>query len=201
MWAIVVALCYIYNLSNCICVSNINDPASLIVLQGVITSASEFTEESLPIPVAVSFSLVDFDSLGVTPRAQFTVVVTLSGAVDDQDEGILFDTSGTDVQVAPPTQPERFVTSYTLQGSDNYTMYQSVSKISMALSPPFLLLPSFSLSPPLSPHHSLPLPLFSPSPSLSLPHSLFISPSYPPLPPPRPTHCALTSSNSETCPL
>ena len=76
--------------------------------------------------MADDFGLMDFDSPGVSP-SPFTVVVSLSGAVDGEREGLVLDTSGSDVEVVTSAQPEEFAVTYTLQGSMNYTEYQMVS--------------------------------------------------------------------------
>ena len=89
-------------------------------------SNAEFNEEDPPIPVAESFGLMDFDSQDLA-SANFTVVVTLTEASDTrQYEGLLFDTAGTDVWVEV-SEPGPFSITYTLQGSDRYSIYQTVS--------------------------------------------------------------------------
>lgn len=89
-------------------------------------SASSFEEESAPIYIASMFGLEDFDSPQVAPGGNFTVVVTLRGAVDGGQEGLVFDADGTGVWVEEERQSESFIVSYTLQGSGNYTLYQMV---------------------------------------------------------------------------
>lgn len=93
-----------------------------------------FIEESPPIPLAEMFGLMDFDSSDVT-AIPFTVVVTIIDAADGMEiEGLLFDVTGTDVTVSPPAEQGRFAFSYTLEGSNNYSMYQSVSSSNAASS-------------------------------------------------------------------
>ena len=81
---------------------------------------------------------MDFDSPGPLEGENFAVSVTFSQAVDGiEHEGLLFDTSGTEVtvEVTPPTELDRFTIVYTLQGSDNYTTYQSVRSLTSSPSP------------------------------------------------------------------
>ena len=88
----------------------------------------EFREESPPVSVAMSFGLMDFDT-EMLPAVNFTVVLTLSDAVDGREyEGLLFDTMGTGITftVSPVSDEDPFTITYTLQGSNNYTDYQNV---------------------------------------------------------------------------
>ena len=89
----------------------------------------EFTEEFPPISVAEAFVLADFDSED-TVDDLFDVVVTLVNAVDGGEyEGLLFDnTTEPNITISPPYHQENeFTISYTLEGSDNYSVYQNVS--------------------------------------------------------------------------
>jgi hypothetical protein len=89
-------------------------------------SGARFEEESPPVLVAVNFSLTDFDSVD-SAAMQFPVMVTLMGAVDGGTyEGLLFDTTGTNVTITEG-KPTQFTISYSLDGSDTYSAYQSVS--------------------------------------------------------------------------
>lgn len=95
------------------------------MFQATNTAGTTFTEESPPIPVAEAFSLADLDSAN-TISMEFPVTVTLVNAVDRETyEGLLFDTTGTNVTVETTVQD--FAISYSLEGSDTYSAYQNVS--------------------------------------------------------------------------
>lgn len=93
-----------------------------------MSSAVTFNEESPPINIAEMFSLMDFDSPGA-PSAPFTLLLTLTGAVDGVGyEGLTFNASGTNVTWRLyDQQPDVFTFSYVLEGSDSYATYQLVS--------------------------------------------------------------------------
>lgn len=98
-------------------------------VQATSTSGATFVEESLPISVAETFNLTDLDSAD-SVAMRFPVTVTLMDAVDgDTYEGLLFDTTGTNVsvEVTTPTNQDDFTISYSLDGSDTYSAYQNVS--------------------------------------------------------------------------
>ena len=95
----------------------------------MLVTSTMFDEESPPIPVAQAFNLTDFDSSDFVGRL-FAVTVTLSEAVDGMEyEGLSFDTTGTNVTVTA-TEQGQFGIAYTLEGSDTYSTYQSVSVLS-----------------------------------------------------------------------
>ncbi len=96
------------------------------------TSTVTFYEESLPIPVAETFNLTDLDSPDLV-GTQFAVVVTVTNAVDGITyEGLLFNTMGTNVTVQV-TEQDQFTISYTLGGSDTYSVYENVSTCLLVL--------------------------------------------------------------------
>ena len=91
-------------------------------------TGATFEEEAPPVSVAGNFNLTDLDSAD-TVTMEFSVTVTLMEAVDGETyEGLLFDTTGTNVTVRRTTPTEqKFAISYSLEGSDAYSTYQSVS--------------------------------------------------------------------------
>ena len=87
---------------------------------------AEYLEESGLVYIGRSFYLRDFDSDDETDSA-FNVFLTLMEAVDGiENEGLVFDTSGTGVSVYRSVT-DQYIFQYVLSGSDSYSEYQQVS--------------------------------------------------------------------------
>ena len=83
-------------------------------------------EESSLVYIGRSFYLRDFDSDDETDSA-FNVSLTLMEAVDGiENEGLVFDTSGTGVSVYRSVT-DQYISQYVLSGSNSYSEYQQVS--------------------------------------------------------------------------
>lgn len=70
----------------------------------------------------MTFSLVDFDSPDYTSD---NITLTLVSAVDEGDERLLLNETGTDVLAGVPTSQE-FTVRYLVSGGSSFTEYQQV---------------------------------------------------------------------------
>lgn len=94
------------------------------LFQGTTTGVATFYEERppLPIPSSAVFSLVDFDSPDSNDLS-LNVTVTLSSAVDVQDEGLILEMFS---DVTVDSVQSDFTVQYVLSGATNYEEYQGV---------------------------------------------------------------------------
>ena len=81
-------------------------------------------------PTSGVFFLEDFDSPD-TNDLSLNITVTLSSAVDGDDEGLMFviPSDGVVISSTPQTNLPLFTMQYVLSGASNYTQYENVCSL------------------------------------------------------------------------
>ena len=82
-----------------------------------------FREESPPLDIAENLTLTDFDSPDITSSP---LTITLTGAVDEDWEGLMVEVGGTSVRVSPVEVVQQYTQQYVLNGSTSFSEYQQV---------------------------------------------------------------------------
>ena len=82
-----------------------------------------FREESPPLDIAENLTLTDFDSSDITSSP---LTITLTGAVDEDWEGLMVEVGGTGVRVSPVEAVQQYTQQYVLNGSTSFSEYQQV---------------------------------------------------------------------------
>ena len=82
-----------------------------------------FREESPPLDIAENLTLTDFDSPDITSSP---LTITLTGAVDEDWEGLMVEVGGTGVRVSPVQAVQQYTQQYVLNGSTSFSEYQQV---------------------------------------------------------------------------
>ena len=82
-----------------------------------------FREESPPLDIAENLTLTDFDSSDITSSL---LTITLTGAVDEDWEGLMVEVGGTGVRVSPVEAVQQYTQQYVLNGSTSFSEYQQV---------------------------------------------------------------------------
>ena len=82
-----------------------------------------FREESPPLDVAENLTLTDFDSPDNTSSL---LTITLTGAVDEDMEGLMVEVGGTGVTVSLVQGVRQYTQQYTLNGGTSFSEYQQV---------------------------------------------------------------------------
>ena len=85
-----------------------------------------FREESPPLDIAENLTLTDFDSSDITSSP---LTITLTGAVDEDWEGLMVEVGGTGVRVSPVEAVQQYTQQYVLNGSTSFSEYQQVGVV------------------------------------------------------------------------
>jgi len=91
--------------------------------QGTTTTSFTFPEEGAPLNIAANFNLIDFDSPDITSSS---LTLTLTGAVDEEWEGLMVETGGTGVEVSQIQGVPQYTQRYNLTGGTSFSEYQEV---------------------------------------------------------------------------
>ena len=94
-----------------------------------VTFREQVTSGPVPLPIAESFGLMDFDSAGPL-FLPFSVRISFTNALDGlEHEGLTFNTSGTNVTITSTSTAvgQRSQVLFVLEGGTTYQEYQQVS--------------------------------------------------------------------------